>query len=66
MPLQGVRYRMTPSHVRLAFRGQKVVEAKNMKTGDIHTEEEFNKDEVRKSDGYKKVMHALTGKKPSS
>jgi len=33
MPLgKGVRYRMTPEGVRLAFRGDTVVEAKNMNT----------------------------------
>lgn len=41
MPLgPGVRYRVkkTPKgNVRLAFRGNKVVEAKNMKTGKLHT-----------------------------
>lgn len=41
MPLgKGVRYRVkhTPKgNVRLAFKGDKVVEAKNLKTGATHT-----------------------------
>ena len=41
MPLgPGVRYRVKKTSkgpVRLAFRGNKVVEAKNMKTGSMHT-----------------------------
>ena len=45
MPLgPGVRYRMGPHGVRLAFRGNKVVEAKNMKSGATHTPAEFAKD----------------------
>lgn len=45
MPLgKGVRFRTNPHGVRLAFRGNTVVEAKNMKTGEMHTEAEFAKD----------------------
>jgi hypothetical protein len=33
--------------VRLAFRGNKVIEAKNMDTGEMHTPEEFEADEDR-------------------
>ncbi len=51
MPLKGVRYRMTSHNVRLAFRGGsakkrtgRVVEAKNMKTGAVHTPAEFKAD----------------------
>lgn len=40
MPLgPGVKYRVkkTPKgNIRLAFRGKKVIEAKNMKTGKVH------------------------------
>lgn len=42
MPLgRGVRYRVTKENVRLAFRGHTVIEAKNLKTGAIHTPKEF-------------------------
>ena len=48
MPLpEGTRYRMkkTPhGMVRLAFQGNKVIEAKNMSTGDTHTPAEFATD----------------------
>ena len=40
MPVQGARYRITHTRkgpVRLAFKGDKVVEAKNMKTGNLST-----------------------------
>jgi len=44
MPLgPGVRYRMKKG-VRLAFKGNKVVEAKNTTTGAVHTPAEFAKD----------------------
>lgn len=44
MPIPGARYRMKQTGkgpVRLAFKGAKVVEAKNMKTGTLHTQGEF-------------------------
>lgn len=46
MPLgKGVRYRYKKgTDVRLAFKGNKVVEAKNMKTGATHTPAEFKRD----------------------
>ena len=45
MPLgKGVRYRMGPNGVRLAFKGNQVVEAKNMKSGKTHTPAEFAAD----------------------
>lgn len=47
MPISGARYAMkkTPKGmVRLAFKGSKVVEAKNMKTGKVHTQAEFKAD----------------------
>lgn len=48
MPLgPGVRYRRK-GKMRLAFKGNEVVEAKNMKTGAVHTESEFAHD---KKDG---------------
>ena len=51
MPLKGVRYRVVTrggEKVRLAFRGNKVVEAKNLKTGATHTPAEFAADRKRK------------------
>ena len=51
MPLKNVRYRVkeTPQGpVRLAFRGQKVVEAKNLRTKATHTEAEFAADRKKK------------------
>lgn len=46
MPLgEGVRYRYKKgTHTRLAFKGNSVVEAKNMKTGATHTPAEFARD----------------------
>lgn len=57
MPLKGVRYRSRPTskgNVRLAFRGNKVVEAKNMKTGATHTPKEFAAD--RRKSGLERLM----------
>lgn len=34
--------------VRLAFCGNRAVEAKNLKTGEVHTSKEFARDKVRK------------------
>ena len=52
MPLVGVRYRVTTTKsgkkVRLAFKGKKVVEAKNIKTGKTHTPKEFARDRKRR------------------
>ena len=53
MPLKGVRvrYRVTTKggkKVRLAFRGKKVVEAKNLRTGKTHTPAEFTRDRAKK------------------
>ena len=58
MPLKGARYRMKDG-VRLAFQGDQVVEAKNMKTGEMHTQEEFEKDKIRNSKDYKRTMSSL-------
>lgn len=50
MPLgPGVRYRMGPHGVRLAFKGNQVVEAKTMKTGKTHTPAEFARDRKQKA-----------------
>ena len=53
MPLgKGVRYRYKKgTKMRLAFKGGKVIEAKNMKTGKTHTPTEFKKDKKKKK-GY--------------
>jgi hypothetical protein len=51
VPLKGVRDRVTETAkgpVRLAFRGSKVVEAKNLKTGKVHTPAEFEQDKKKK------------------
>jgi hypothetical protein len=52
MPLgKGVRYAMKKTAkgmVRLAFKNGKVIEAKNMKTGAMHTPKEFAKDRKKK------------------
>ena len=51
MPIKGARYRVKQTAkgpVRLAFRGQgQVVEAKNLKTGAVHTPKEFAADRGR-------------------
>lgn len=48
MPLKGARYRYKKgTKVRLAFKGGKVVEAKNMETGATHTPAEFAADRKR-------------------
>lgn len=59
MPLgPGVRYRYAPGgKVRLAFKGNQVVEAKNVKTGATHTPAEFAADRKRK----RKRPNVLTG-----
>lgn len=52
MPLpKGIRYAMKKTAkgmVRLAFKGKKVVEAKNMKTGKKHTMHEFEMDRKKR------------------
>lgn len=49
MPIPGARYRFKKgSDVRLAFKGNEVVEAKNTKTGKTHTPSEFARDRARK------------------
>ena len=47
MPLKGVKYRVTETPkgpVRLAFRKGTVVEAKNLKSGAVHSPAEFAAD----------------------
>lgn len=51
MPIKGARYaikKTSKGPVRLAFVGNKVVEAKNMKTKAVHTPAEFKKDAKKK------------------
>lgn len=50
MPLpKGTKYRRTAGGMRLAFNKKgEVIEAKNMKTGDTHTQAEFKKDKKKK------------------
>ena len=52
MPLDDVRYRVhrttSGKKVRLAFRGHKVVEAKNIETGATHSPSDFAADRARK------------------
>jgi hypothetical protein len=51
MPIPGARYRVHTTSkgkkVRLAFRGNRVVEAKNLKTGATHTPAEFAADRAK-------------------
>ncbi len=55
MPLgKGVRYRVKQTSkgpVRLAFKGNTVVEAKNLRTGATHTPAEFKADRARRRKG---------------
>lgn len=45
MPIPGARYRYKKgTNIRLAFKGNKVVEAKNVKIGAIHTPNEFERE----------------------
>ena len=51
MPLPGARYRVTKrggEKIRLAFRGNKVVETKNLRSGAVHSEAEFKHDRLKK------------------
>jgi len=54
---KGVRYRVVTrggKKVRLAFRGNRVIEAKNLKTGATHTPSEFVADRKKKKQRTKK------------
>ena len=49
--IKGAKYRVTTKggqKIRLAFKGNKVVEAKNLKTGATHTPAEFRADKKKK------------------
>ena len=53
MPITGARYRFKPgTNVRLAFKGNTVVEAKNVKTGATHTPAEFQRDRAKRKNPY--------------
>lgn len=61
MPLgKGVRYRFKKgTHIRLAFKDNKVIEAKNTKSGATHTPAEFAADrKKRQRSGFKKLRPA--------
>ncbi len=48
MPIKGAKYRYKKgTHMRLAFVNGKVVEAKNMLTGAMHTPAEFKADKKK-------------------
>lgn len=64
MPLgKGVRYRVKTmkggAKVRLAFKGGKVIEAKNLGTGAVHTSKEFKKDRKGRGPDRKKRVVSL-------
>jgi len=64
MPLgPGVRYRVhkTPSgkKIRLAFQGHKVIEAKNLATGAVHTPAEFAADRAKSRGSLAQHLTAL-------
>lgn len=67
MPIKGARYRVTTTatgkKVRLAFKGNKVVEAKNLKTGDTHTQAEFKKDSLSRVKSRNKTRQKFQSKK---
>ena len=53
MPLEkGIRYRVKTTaggkKIRLAFKGNKIIEAKNLKTGKVHTPAEFKADKKKR------------------
>jgi hypothetical protein len=57
MPIEGARYRFKKgTDVRLAFKGNKVVEAKNTKTGATHSPSDFAKDRAKHKGTLKKRM----------
>lgn len=66
MPIPGARFRVkqTPSGpVRLAFKGNTVVEAKNLRSGATHTQTEFEKDRRRraKHKGQARALRSMSG-----
>ena len=68
MPLpKGTRYRVKKTKkgkkIRLAFKGKKVIEAKNMMTGATHTPKEFARDKMMSKKSSKAMMKASFKKK---
>ncbi len=67
MPIPGARFRVkttkTGKRVRLAFKGGKVVEAKNIDTGDVHTPADFARDRKRRSKKRAKKVRRVGMKK---
>ena len=66
MPILNARYRVKTepggAKVRLAFQGNRVVEAKNLATGDTHTPAEFAQDRASDRDLVRGAVHTrLTG-----
>jgi len=65
MPLKGVRYRTVTRgghKIRLAFRGNTVVEAKNLDTGATHSPAEFRAERKAAHGRKTKATKAKTGK----
>lgn len=64
MPLgKGVRFRvktMKGKKIRLAFRGNQVIEAKNLASGATHTPAEFARDRARRKKG-RRIQTAMKG-----
>jgi hypothetical protein len=59
MPLgKDVKYRVAKSGVRLAFKGGKVIEAKNLDSGKVHTPAEFKADakKTKREHGFMNAM----------
>jgi hypothetical protein len=57
MPIKGAKYRVKKTgagNIRLAFVNGQVVEAKNLKTGKVHTPSEFKADKAKVKKNKKK------------
>jgi hypothetical protein len=61
MPLgKGVRYRYKKgTKIRLAFKDDEVIEAKNMESGETHTKEEFSQDKRRRAKRQKRRRNVI-------
>jgi hypothetical protein len=61
MPIEDAKYRYKKgTDVRLAFKDDKVVEAKNTKTGAIHTPAEFAADRKKKEKKTEPIKSFMT------
>ena len=59
MPISGAKYRFKKgSDTRLAFKDNEVVEAKNMKSGKVHSQKEFAEDRKEK-----RMQRSATGRR---